>query len=199
MADNKEELENKAEDISEETVTETPEEPETEQKENKKESKAEKKKEQKESEKLKKELESAEKALAESKDKYLRMLAEYENYRKRATKEKDGIYSDAVADVIASVLPVLDNLERAVKFSEEKEGKLYEGLNMTLKSFKETLEKLGVCEIESDGCQFDPKIHNAVMHVEDEAYGENVVVETFSKGYRKDDRIIRYAMVKVAN
>ena len=127
------------------------------------------------------------------------MLAEYENFRKRAAKEKEGIYSDAASDVIGAVLPVLDNLERALKFSDEKEGKLYEGLNMTLKSFKEALEKIGVSEIESDGCAFDPNLHNAVMHIEDESYGESVVVETFSKGYRKGDKIIRYAMVKVAN
>ena len=201
MTDEKKDItpENKEAEDKEEKAPETPEKEEKEDKEDKKSAKAEKKKEQKESERLKKELEAAKKSLEESKDKYLRMLAEYENFRKRAAKEKEGIYSDAASDVIGAVLPVLDNLERALKFSDEKEGKLYEGLNMTLKSFKEALEKIGVSEIESDGCAFDPNLHNAVMHIEDENYGESVVVETFSKGYRKGDKIIRYAMVKVAN
>ena len=201
MTDEKKDItpENEEAEEKEEKAPETPEKEEKEDKEDKKAAKAEKKKEQKESERLKKELEAAKKSLDESKDKYLRMLAEYENFRKRAAKEKEGIYSDAASDVIGAVLPVLDNLERALKFSDEKEGKLYEGLNMTLKSFKEALEKIGVSEIESDGCTFDPNLHNAVMHIEDENYGESVVVETFSKGYRKGDKIIRYAMVKVAN
>lgn len=172
---------------------------ETGEKENKKEKKSEKKKVNAELEKLKKELEKAQGELAENKDKYLRLAAEYDNFRRRAAKEKEGVYSDAYSDVISAILPVIDNLERAVKFSEDKESKLYEGLSMTLRSFEETLEKLGVSVIESDGKEFDPNLHNAVMHVEDDAYGENTVVETFSKGYRKGDKIIRYAMVKVAN
>lgn len=172
---------------------------ETGEKDNKKEKKSEKKKNAAEIEKLKKELEKAQGELAENKDKYLRLAAEYDNFRRRAAKEKEGVYSDAYSDVISAILPVIDNLERAVKFSEDKESKLYEGLSMTLRSFEETLEKLGVSVIESDGKEFDPNLHNAVMHVEDDSYGENTVVETFSKGYRKGDKIIRYAMVKVAN
>lgn len=172
---------------------------ETGEKDNKKEKKSEKKKANAELEKLKKELENVRGELAENKDKYLRLAAEYDNFRRRAAKEKEGVYSDAYADVISAILPVIDNLERAVKFSEDKESKLYEGLSMTLRSFEETLEKLGVEVIESDGKEFDPNLHNAVMHIEDDSYGENVVVETFTKGYRKGDKIIRYAMVKVAN
>lgn len=172
---------------------------ETGEKDNKKEKKSEKKKANAELEKLKKELEKTQGELAENKDKYLRLAAEYDNFRRRAAKEKEGVYSDAYADVISAILPVIDNLERAVKFSEDKESKLYEGLSMTLRSFEETLEKLGVEVIESDGKEFDPNLHNAVMHIEDDSYGENVVVETFTKGYRKGDKIIRYAMVKVAN
>lgn len=184
-----------------ETAPETAEasEKETGEKDNKKEKKSEKKKANAELEKLKKELEKTQGELAENKDKYLRLAAEYDNFRRRAAKEKEGVYSDAYADVISAILPVIDNLERAVKFSEDKESKLYEGLSMTLRSFEETLEKLGVEVIESDGKEFDPNLHNAVMHIEDDSYGENVVVETFTKGYRKGDKIIRYAMVKVAN
>ncbi len=184
-----------------ETAPETAEasEKETGEKDNKKEKKSEKKKSNAEIEKLKKELEKTQGELAENKDKYLRLAAEYDNFRRRAAKEKEGVYSDAYADVISAILPVIDNLERAVKFSEDKESKLYEGLSMTLRSFEETLEKLGVEVIESDGKEFDPNLHNAVMHIEDDSYGENVVVETFTKGYRKGDKIIRYAMVKVAN
>lgn len=198
MADN-ENIKNK------ETAPETAEgaaeasEKETGEKDNKKEKKSEKKKANAELEKLKKELENVRGELAENKDKYLRLAAEYDNFRRRAAKEKEGVYSDAYADVISAILPVIDNLERAVKFSEDKESKLYEGLSMTLRSFEETLEKLGVEVIESDGKEFDPNLHNAVMHIEDDSYGENVVVETFTKGYRKGDKIIRYAMVKVAN
>lgn len=184
-----------------ETAPETSEavEKETEEKENKKEKKSEKKKVNAELEKLKKELEKTQGELAENKDKYLRLAAEYDNFRRRAAKEKEGVYSDAYSDVISAILPVIDNLERAVKFSDDKESKLYEGLSMTLRSFEEALDKLGVSVIESDGKEFDPNLHNAVMHIEDDSYGENVVVETFSKGYRKGDKIIRYAMVKVAN
>ncbi len=146
---------------------------------------------------LKKELEELKKANEELNDKYLRIVAEYENYRKRAIKEREGIYSDAYVDVIKDVLPVLDNLERAVAFKDS--GNLADGVTMILNMFKETFEKMGVSEIETDGKEFDPNVHNAVMHVDDESLGENTVVETFSKGYKKGDKIIRYAMVKVAN
>ena len=146
---------------------------------------------------LKKEIEELKKTNEEQNDKYLRMVAEYENYRKRAQKEREGIYSDAYVDVIKEVLPVLDNLERAVAFKES--GNLADGVTMIVNMFKETFEKMGVAEIETDGKEFDPNVHNAVMHVEDESLGENTVVETFSKGYKKGDKVIRYAMVKVAN
>lgn len=146
---------------------------------------------------LKKEVEELKKANEELNDKYLRVVAEYENYRKRAMKEREGIYSDAYVDVIKDVLPVLDNLERAVAFKDS--GNLADGVTMIVNMFKETFEKMGVSEIETDGKEFDPNVHNAVMHVEDDSIGENTVVETFSKGYKKGDKIIRYAMVKVAN
>lgn len=151
---------------------------------------------------LKKELSSIkekstklEKQLAEQNDKYLRIVAEYDNFRKRSAKEKEGIYADAYSDVIVAILPVIDNLERAVSFSDG--GQTAEGVKMTLAQFSQTLEKLGVEVIPTE--KFDPNLHNAVMHIEDDSYGEGEIVEIFQKGYRKGDKIIRYAMVKVAN
>lgn len=142
-------------------------------------------------------LEAAEKAAADANDKYLRMLAEYDNFRKRSQKEREGCYADAYSDAVNAVLPVLDNLERAAQYSDAEA--VAKGLALTLKSFEETLGKLGVREIESMGKPFDPLLHNAVMHVEDESYGENEIVEVLQKGYIKGDKVIRYAMVKVAN
>ena len=144
---------------------------------------------------LKAELEAKEKALAEAEDKYLRLFAEYDNFRKRSAKEKEGIYADAYADCIGSVLPILDNLERAGK-SENFEA-VRKGLELTTKAFEDALSKMGITEVETT--TFDPTIHNAVMHVEDETKGEGEIVEVFQKGYQKGDKIIRFAMVKVAN
>ena len=135
--------------------------------------------------------------LAASQEKYLRMLAEYDNFRRRSAKEKEGIYADAYSDAIAALLPVLDNLERAVGFTDAES--VQKGIELTTKSFRDTLEKLGVAEIEAEGKPFDPNVHNAVMHVEDESLGENVVAEVLMKGYQKGDKVIRYAIVKVAN
>ena len=144
---------------------------------------------------LKKQLEAAEAARAECEDRYLRMMAEYDNFRKRSAKEREGVYADAYADCIASLLPILDNLERAGK-TDNLEG-VKKGLEMTAKAFEDALSKMGVTEIE---CKtFDPNLHNAVMHVEDESLGESENVEVFQRGYAKGDKVIRYAMVKVAN
>ena len=137
------------------------------------------------------------KALDELNDRFLRMAAEYDNYRKRTQKEREAAYTDAAADVIKEILPVIDTLERAAQFGDG--DKLSEGVNMTLKMFEEVLAKLGVEEIKAKGEQFDPELHNAVMHGEDENFGENTVAEVFQKGYKKGDRVIRYAMVKVVN
>jgi len=130
-------------------------------------------------------------------DKYLRVNAEYENFRKRTTKEKDGIYSGAVLDVLKNILPVADNMERALQFSDS--DKVLEGLKMIYSQFGAALARLGVEEIKSDGEQFDPLIHNAVFHEHDEAQPENTVTETLQKGYIKGDKVIRPAMVKVVN
>ncbi len=157
--------------------------------------KPEKKKAKKPESELKKELEEAQKALQENNDKYLRMMAEYDNFRKRSAKEKEGVYADAYSDCIANILPVLDNLDRASK-SDNLEA-VKKGLEMTVKAFEDALKKMGIAEVETK--TFDPALHNAVMHVEDEAFGESEIVEVFQKGYAKGDKVIRYAMVKVAN
>ena len=142
-----------------------------------------------------KQLEEKEAAMKECEDKYLRMMAEYDNFRKRSAKEKEGVYADAYADCIANLLPILDNLERA-SGSDNLEA-VKKGLEMTAKAFADALEKMGVQEVETK--VFDPNLHNAVMHIEDESLGENEIVEVFQKGYAKGDKVIRYAMVKVAN
>ena len=131
------------------------------------------------------------------KDRLLRLTAEYENYRKRTAKEKEGIYSDATSDVLKEMIPVLDNLERAITLDGNLED-FKKGIEMTIKSFKTSFEKLGVEEIDVT-TGFDPNFHQAVMHVQDENFGANEVVEVFQKGYKKADKIIRYTMVKVAN
>ena len=131
------------------------------------------------------------------KDRLLRITAEYENYRRRTTKEKEGIYSDAYVDVLKEVLPILDNLERAVAAEGSLED-LRKGIEMTIKGCQDSFAKLGVEEIDASG-EFDPNLHNAVMHIEDENLGKNIVAEVFQKGYKKDEKIIRHTMVKVAN
>ena len=142
-----------------------------------------------------KKLAAAEEATKACEDKYLRMMAEYDNFRKRSAKEREGAYTDAYADCIANILPILDNLERA-SHSDNLEA-VKKGLEMTAKAFDDALSKMGITEIETK--TFDPNLHNAVMHVEDEALGESEIVEVFQKGYVKGDKVIRYAMVKVAN
>ena len=146
-----------------------------------------------------KKLETAEAALAEEKDKYLRMLAEYDNFRRRTAKEKETIYGDATADTVRGLLPVIDTLERAAAglTPEDMESPLGKGITMTLKSATDALSKLGVEEVPTDA--FNPDIHNAVMHVEDDSLPEGAIVAVFQKGYRRGDHIIRYAMVQVAN
>jgi len=145
-------------------------------------------------------LAKAEAAVADAEDKYMRLYAEYDNFRRRSQKEKEGTYADAYIDALTQILPILDNLERAASFSQEdSEDPLAKGLELTLKSFVETMEKMGVKEIEALGEKFDPNVHNAVMHVEDESLGENEVVEVFMKGYIRGDKVLRHSMVKVAN
>ena len=146
---------------------------------------------------LKKQLDAKAEECAALNDKYLRMAAEYENFRKRSAKEREGVYADACADCIAALLPVLDNLERAAQYKNDDPATVAKGLEMTLKSFYDTLDKLGVTEIPAE--TFDPNVHNAVMHIEDDEHGESEIVEVLQKGFAKGDKVIRYAMVKVAN
>ena len=142
-------------------------------------------------------LADADKTAAEQNDKYLRLMAEYDNFRKRSAKEKEGIYSDAYADALKSILPIIDNLERAV--GVEGAEAVAKGLEMTLKGASEALEKMGVEAFGAEGDEFDPNMHNAMMMVDDENHKEGEIVTVFQKGYKKGDKIIRYAMVTVAN
>jgi molecular chaperone GrpE len=137
----------------------------------------------------------AEKKCTELNDKYLRLMAEYDNFRKRSLKERDGIYAEAYSDAVKQLLPVIDNIERSVAFATDDETR--KGLNMIVTQMVETLNKMGVTVIETK--EFDPNVHNAVMHVDDESYGEGEIIEVFQKGYMYKDKVIRYAMVKVAN
>lgn len=136
--------------------------------------------------------------LAAAKDRCLRIAAEYENYRRRSTKERENIYGDAVAMTVGAILPILDNLERAAALPTEDEA-YKKGIDMTLKQFEASLEKLGVKEIKALGEQFDPNLHNAVMHVEQEGCDDNTVVEVFQKGFIMGERVVRHSIVKVAN
>ncbi len=154
-----------------------------------------------ETEEVSKEAELEEK-VKEWEDKYMRLFAEFDNFKKRSLKEKDARYADAVIDTVEAFLPVVDNLERAMAVTVEAEEakKLLEGVELVMKQVKETLSKLEVSEIPALGEEFNPNLHNAVMHIEDEAMTENVVAEEFMKGYiYKNDRVVRHSMVKVAN
>lgn len=131
------------------------------------------------------------------KDRLLRTTAEYDNFRRRTAKEKEGIYTDACEDVLKTMLPVLDNLERALEASGSVDD-LKKGIEMTIRQFKDSFTKLQVEEISTEG-EFDPNFHNAVMHINDENYGKNSIVEVFQKGYKRGSKVLRYSMVKVAN
>ena len=136
--------------------------------------------------------------LAALTDRYLRICAEYDNFRKRSLKERDALYGDVKADTLRKFLPVYDNLVRALAQSTEDEA-YRKGVEMIMTQFNSTMEKLGVTEIDCLGKAFDPALHNAVMHVDDEEKGENEIVEVFQKGFIMGGKVIRFAMVKVAN
>ena len=142
--------------------------------------------------------------LTDVKDRYMRILAEYDNFRRRTQKEREGLYSEAVADVTKEWLSVIDNVERAISYAEKSAdgnaGTLSEGLMMIYKQSGEVLTKLGVEEIPSEvGSAFDPNLHAAVTHVEDDSLGEQCIAQVFLKGYKKGDRVIRHTLVQVAN
>jgi molecular chaperone GrpE len=136
--------------------------------------------------------------LAAEKDRYLRLAAEYDNYRKRTQKEREAIYSDVRIETVAELLPVYDNLARALA-AECSDAAFYKGVQMTMNQLVSIFEKVGIEPIETIGKTFDPLLHNAVLHVEDESYETNVIVEEFQKGFKYKDKVIRFAMVKVAN
>ena len=144
------------------------------------------------------ELESLKTQVTQQEDKYLRLAAEYDNYRRRTTREKESIWNDAKAEAAVAFLPVYDNLERALK-QETADEAYKKGVEMTMTQLKSVLEKLGITEIDALGKPFDPALHNAVMHVEDENLGENTVAEVFQAGFMLGEKVIRFAMVKVAN
>lgn len=171
--------ENKEKNVSEETVTETASEETVVSKE-----------------------EELTQKLKDSEEKYLRMAAEYDNYKKRTQREKEARYDDAVIDTVSAFVPIIDNIERAlaVEVESEEAKKVLEGVSMVKKQFDEVLKNLKVSPIEAVGNEFDPNFHNAVMHIEDESIADNTVVEEFMKGYiYKDSKVVRHSMVKVAN
>ena len=143
--------------------------------------------------------ELAAKQLESVKDQFVRLTAEYDNYRKRTAKEKDNLYQDAKADTIKEFLAVYDNLERAVATEGDEDSPHKKGLEMIFHQYQEILKKLGVTEIEAQGAPFDPEKHNAVMHIDDENFGENVVSQVFQAGFMLGDKVIRHAIVQVAN
>lgn len=144
-------------------------------------------------------IEELEKELAASKEAHIRTLAEYDNYRKRTVKEKEASYGDAKASTITELLPVLDNFDRALSVDSSDFDSYKKGVEMIYQNFTEILKKLGTEAFGEKGEQFDPNFHNGVMHVEDDSFGENEIAEVFSKGYKLGDRVLRPAMVKVAN
>ena len=154
--------------------------------------------EEKEKDEKSEEIEKLQKQVSELNDKYMRLVAEYDNFRKRSQKEKDAIYPDAVAATVEKFLPLSDNFERAMTF-ECKDEEFKKGMVMIENSLSDIFKSLNVESIGEKGEQFDPNVHNAVMHIDDETLSENEITDVFQKGYKIGDKIIRCAMVKVAN
>ena len=132
-------------------------------------------------------------------DSFLRLAADYDNYRKRTAKEKETIYQDAKVDTVKAFLAVYDNLERAVKAGGDDDSPHKKGLEMIFQQYKDVLTKMGVTEMEALGKPFDPNRHNAVMHIDSDELGENVISEVFQAGFMMEDKVVRYAIVQVAN
>ena len=150
--------------------------------------------EEKVTKKAAKEIEELNKKLAEYDDRYLRLAAEYDNYRKRSVKEKSDAYADAYIDAVKQLLPLADSMDKALEFSPDDDG-----IKALYKQFTDIFAKIGITAIESDQKEFDPNLHNAIMHEDDDSLGENLVVQTFQKGYMFGEKVIRHAMVKVVN
>lgn len=153
----------------------------------------------KEIDQLQKKLKEAEEKEKEEKDLLLRTAAEYDNFRKRTAREKESAYSDAVSETVQDFLPVEDNLERALAQKECSVQDLRKGVEMVQKQMQTALQKLGVEEMGKEGEPFDPGVHNAIAHVEDKKSGKNTVTKVYQKGYKIGDKVVRHAMVQVAN
>ncbi len=159
-----------------------------------------KKKQNAENEKLRKQNDALLNEISELKEKYTRLAAEYDNFRKRTAKENETRYTDAKADVWKSIIGITDDFERALRMTVPEECQSYkDGVNLIYKKFTDAMSSSGIEEIKAQGEQFDPGLHNAVMHTDSEEAGENEIVEVFEKGYRLGDKVIRHSMVKVAN
>ena len=141
----------------------------------------------------------AEAKMAQMKDQLLRTMAEFDNYRKRTTKEKEQIFNRGMSYVVEAILPVIDNFERALSAAKDRDDNFVKGVEMTYNQMLSALKNLGVEQMDSIGQTFDPHFHDAMQHVEDDQYGENEIVEVLQKGYTRGDKVIRYAVVKVAN
>lgn len=147
----------------------------------------------------KKELEKLQNENAELKDRAIRSMAEFDNFRKRTIKEKSNMYGDGVVSVVEKLIPVVDNFDRAMAHEKNTDDNFYKGVDMIYRQFNELLKELGVEQIQSVGEVFDPELHFAVAHEESDEYGENVIIEELQKGYKYKDKVIRCSMVKVAN
>ena len=147
---------------------------------------------------LKKQIESQKVQIDETEDRLKRVAAEFDNYKKRNAKERDGLYNSLVADIVSNFLPILDNLEKAVE-AETKDEEYRKGIELVLKQFKDVLASRGVTEIETVGKTFDPELHEAVSSVQDDTKGEKEIVQEYRKGYMIGNRVIRHSMVIVAN
>lgn len=152
-------------------------------------------------EQLKLKLEKAESSSKDYLDKLQRSMAEFDNFRKRTNVEKASMYENGARDTIEKLLPILDNFERAIlsTLEEDKNSAMFKGIDMIFNQMVETFKNMGVEEVAGVGETFDPNIHNAVLHIDDDSFGENVVAEVMQKGYKYKDKIIRPSMVKVAN
>lgn len=144
-------------------------------------------------------LQKLQKEFDEHKQQHLRVLAEYDNFRKRTQNEKNAIYNNAVSDTVQAILPIADNIERALSQENASAEDMRKGVEMIENQIKACFEKLGITEMGQVGETFDPNVHNAVAHIEDESLGENVIAAVYQKGYKLGDRVVRHAMVQVAN
>lgn len=150
---------------------------------------------------FKKKKDKKDQQIEELNDKYTRLFAEFDNFRKRSEKEKSAMFEVGAKTIIEKILPIIDSFERGLASvpEEEKENGFAEGMGKVYKQLLTSLEEVGVKQIEALGQEFDPNLHNAVMHIEDENFGENIIAEEFLKGYTYRDAVVRHSMVKVAN